>query len=87
MSTETAVLNEVLDPVGRCMNRDELQRLVEMRAPESVQARFDALAEKSSAGTLTGEERAEYETLVSAASFLAVLQSKARKLLRENHRD
>jgi hypothetical protein len=41
-------------------------------------------AEKSAAGTLTDAERSEYESLVSAGTFIAVLQSKARKLLQNS---
>ena len=84
MSTETTVLNELLDPVGRCLNPEAAKRLVALRASPTVQARIEELARKSGAGMLTREEQAEYESLVSAGTFIAVLQSKARKLLKDD---
>ncbi len=83
MSNEsrTAVLDKLFDPVSQCLTRDVAQRLVEMRAPMDVQDRLDELAEKSSAGTLSAEERSEYETYVRAINFIGVLQAKARALL------
>lgn len=84
MTTETAVLDELLEPVGQCMDRESLERLVALRAPASVQSRIDALSARSSTNELTREEQAEYETLVSAGTFIAVLQSKARKRLNKS---
>jgi hypothetical protein len=81
--TTTAVLNELLEPVGRLLTPEIAKELVDLRASASVQARIDLLAAKSSAGTLTADERAEYETCVAAGTFIAILQSKARKLLQE----
>ena len=83
MTNETVLLNELLDPVGRIMNRDELEQLVNLRAPAAVQARLDELAEKSTAGTLGRNEQIEYDSLISAGTLIAVLQSKARKLLKD----
>jgi hypothetical protein len=62
---------------------DAAKRLLELRASEAVQARMEELAKKSNEGTLSKEERDEYETLVSAGTMLAILQSRARKLLRD----
>lgn len=81
--TATAVLNELLDPVGRLLTAESAKQLIELRAPPSVQSLVDHLAAKSTEGTLTAEERADYETYVSAGTFIAVLQSKARKVLQE----
>jgi hypothetical protein len=79
----TSVLNELLDPVGRFLTADSAQRLLELHAPASVQAVIDELAAKSTEGTLTAEERSDYETFVAAGTFIAILQSKARKHLKE----
>lgn len=83
MPTEAALLDDLLEPVGRCMNRESLEKLVALRAPATVQSRLDELSQRSSSGQLSREESAEYETLVSAGTLIAVLQSKARKLLKE----
>ena len=82
MSQHTpVVLDRILDPVGRCLNREVARALVALRTDPEVEVRLEHLAESSTEGKLSDEERAEYETLVRALDFVAVLQSKARKLL------
>lgn len=83
MNARVTVLNDLLEPVGECLMGDGAKRLVALRAPPSVQVRLDELAAKSSEGTLSKEEREEYETLVSTGTIIAVLQSKARKMLKD----
>ncbi|MDA1252821.1 MAG: hypothetical protein O2820_26820 [Planctomycetota bacterium] len=81
MTTQTTALHELLDPVGQCLTPEGARRLIDLRASVPVQKRMDQLAAKSNAGTLTESERSEYESLVSAGTFIAILQSKARTLL------
>jgi hypothetical protein len=83
----TAVLNELLEPVGRILTVESAKQLIELRASPSVQALIEQLAAKSTEGTLTAEEQADYQTYVSAGTFIAILQSKARRLLRERSAD
>jgi hypothetical protein len=63
------------------------QKIVDLRADPAVQARLEVLAEKSTDGALTGDERTEYETYVRAIDFISVLQAQARAVLRNgtNH--
>lgn len=84
MSTARVVLDELLEPLGACLTLDVAERLAKLRAPESVQARIAALARKSDEGTLSDTEREEYEVFVSAGNFIAILQSKARRLLKDS---
>jgi hypothetical protein len=72
------VLDRVLEPVGRCLTPEAARKLAGLRADPVMQARVDDLADKATAGTLSADEQAEYEAYVSAATFLAVLQAKAR---------
>jgi hypothetical protein len=51
-------------------------------ADAQVQARYDELADKHSAGALTPRQRAELESLVRANSFLTLLKAEARAFLR-----
>ena len=81
--TTHAVLDELLDPVSHCLTLEVAHRVTQLRAPESVQRRMEQLAARSSEGTLSAQERHEYEAYVSAGTLIAVLQSKARKLLRD----
>jgi len=83
MSTAHPVLSELLDPVGDCLTLEVAERLVRLRAPASVQKRMEELARKSEEGQLSKDQQEEYEAYVSAGNFIAILQSKARKLLRD----
>ena len=58
-------LDDLLEPLSRCLD-DESARRVE------------ALAQRANQGSLTEEERAEYEALINAADFVAILKLKAR---------
>ena len=53
---------------------------------DKEQARMHELADKNQAGTLTQEESAELDNYVNAGDMLAILQSKARKLLKKTPR-
>jgi hypothetical protein len=48
-----------------------------------VQERVDALAERANEGLLSEDERAEYEALVNAEDFAAILKLKSRSQLSE----
>jgi len=49
-----------------------------------MQERIDYLAEQANEGLLTAEEREEYAGYLDAIDVIAVLQAKARSLLRES---
>ena len=66
------------------MTPEFARRIVNLRAPESVQKRIEQLAAKSTEGTLKKDEREEYEAFVSAGNFIAILQSKARRLIQDH---
>ncbi len=76
-----SVVDELLDPVGNCLTLEVAQRLAGLRATPQVQEKLDAFADKSSEGTLTAEERLEYEASLRAINFISVLQLKARALI------
>ena len=79
---EAPVLDRLLDPVGRILTPEVARKLVNLRCDSTVQARIDKLARKCNEGALTDPERREYETYVYALDFLAILQAKARALLK-----
>jgi len=72
------VLDELLDPISRCLSPDVARRIAGLRASPQVQQKMDDFAEKSTKGTLTAAERTEYETCVRAIDFIGLLQAKAR---------
>ena len=74
-------LDRLLDPVTRCLTPEAARRLVSLRADPEFQERIDLLADRCTEGELTPEEREAYENYVRTIQIIAVLQSKARKLL------
>ena len=76
------VFAESLDPLERCLNPESAAALASLKPDEKVQARVAALAERGNEGQLTAEERAEYNALIWADHFLAILQAKARHFQR-----
>ncbi len=81
MTTKTAVLDRMLDPV---ITRELAQQLLAYRADLELQSRIDELAEKCNEGILSPTEREEYEAYVSAISFVSILQAKARRVLKQD---
>ena len=78
------VLNRLLDPVGQLLSPEVARRLVDYRFDAKSQTRIDKLARKCNEGQLTHGERCEYETYVQTLDFIAILQSKARSLLKQS---
>ena len=78
-----SVLDRLLEPVTRCLTPESARALVELRADADAQTRIAELAEKCNEGRLTAEERREYETYVHVGNLIAILQAKARVLLRQ----
>jgi hypothetical protein len=56
--------------------------LLSMGFEESDRERMQQLADRSESGTLTDEERAEFDGYLHVGNLLAVIQSKARSALR-----
>jgi hypothetical protein len=83
MSVAT-VLDGLLEPLSRCLDAESARRLVELRVSPLVQERIDALAEQANEGSLTDEERTEYEALINAADFISILKLKAHQHLGPN---
>ena len=74
-----AGLDSLLEPLSLCLNADSARRLVAFRIDAPVQARIEVLGERANEGSLHGEERSEYEVLINAADFIAILKLKARR--------
>ena len=78
------VLNRLLDPLGQLLSPEVARRLVDYRFDAKLQTRIDKLARKCNEGQLTDCERCEYETYVQTLDFIAILQAKARSLLKRS---
>lgn len=82
----TDVIDRLAEPFVRTLTPDVARALVKLRADAAVQARMDELAEKCNEGLLTPDERDEYETSIRFANFMAILQAKARALLKDRRK-
>ena len=80
MST-TELLERVLGPFTECLTPDAAHKIIALRADPETQSRIDQLAEKANDGTLTSEERADYEKFRATFHVITILQSRARRLL------
>ena len=76
------VLDRLLDPLARILTPEVARKLVKLRFDSKTQARIDELARKSNEGELSEAEREDYETIVNAIDFIAILQAKARASLK-----
>lgn len=83
-SSAVSVLDGLLDPLSRCLDAESARRVAEFHIAPVVQERIEILAEQANEGLLTEEGRAEYEAIVNAADFIAMLKLKARRNLKSN---
>ena len=79
-----AGLDNLLEPLSLCLDAESARRLVAFRIDQPVQARIQMLGERANEGTLDAAERSEYEALLNAADFIAILKLKARRHLEQN---
>ena len=74
-------LDSLLEPLSLCLDAESARRLVAFRIDQPVQARIKMLGERANEGNLNASERSEYEALINAADFIAILKIKARRHL------
>ena len=83
MSTVAVHLDRLLEPLAASLSPEVAAKVADLRADEAMQSRIDDLAERANEGELTAEEREEYAGYLHAIDVIAVLQAKARSLLRK----
>ena len=83
-TVETSVLDRLVDPLGQILTPEVARKLVHLHFDAKAQARIDKLARKCNQGELSANERREYETYVLIIDFVALLQAKARALLKRS---
>ena len=76
-------LERLLRPLRRELSAELADALLRLKADSDVQARYDELADKNTAGALGAEDRAELESLVRANSILSLLKAEARAFLQQ----
>ena len=82
MSTAGIHLDRLLEPLAGCLTPEVAAKVADLRADEATQNRIDYLAQRANEGLLTREEREEYAGYLHAIDVIAVLQAKARAMLR-----
>ncbi len=83
MSTTAIHLDRLLEPLAECLSIEVAAKLANLRADDAMQDRIDYLAERSNEGVLSAQESDEYAGYLHAIDVIAVLQAKARSLLRK----
>ena len=76
-----ATLDDLLDPLSKCLDAESARRVVELRVSEQVQNRVADLAQRANEGRLSLDERNEYEAIVNAEDLISILQLKAQRHL------
>lgn len=84
---DVPVLDRLLDPVSRILTPEVARNLINLRFDRKAQTHIDKLARKCNEGKLSEAELREYETYVYAIDFIAILQAKARILLKRSTGD
>ena len=74
-----SVLDHWLEPV---ITPDVARRLLAVQTDPALEARIEELGARANEARLTESERSEYEQFVSDNDLIAILQAKARKVLR-----
>jgi hypothetical protein len=82
MSTTLPNIERILEPVTACLTPEVAQRIVDVRLDDPfMMQRLEFLREKANEGTLTEQERAEYEGFVEGNDLLMLIKDQARSML------
>ena len=76
-----ATLDDLLDPISKCLDAESARRLVDLRVSEPIQHRVADLAQRANEGQLSPDERNEYEALVNAEDLISILRHKPQQHL------
>jgi hypothetical protein len=82
---ESTLIERIVDPIGRFLTPEAAREILEVRADPETQRRIDELADKCNEGTLTPEERVEYQEFISVFNILTLLQVRARRITGPGH--
>lgn len=80
---ETSAFDRGVGPVMNIVLPGRTKSVIDFQADHELQERIQQLANKSTEGELTEQERAEYAGYVRANKFVAILKKQAHKLQSE----
>jgi len=82
--TEADVFSRLIDASNPTLTPEAAAGILQLGYSEPDHRRMAELAERSGAGTLTTDERREFESYVFVGDVLSLLKSKARLSLRKH---
>jgi len=80
-SDETTALERLLRPLPSQMSAELARAMVNLRADEQTQVRYDELATLRTEGRLTAAEQEELEAMVRANTLVGLLKAAAMSAL------
>lgn len=83
MATATDFLSAYIEPLVEDLTPQQARKILATRPTEQLITRVGVLAERANAGTLTDQERAEYEYYVDVDDVVGLLKAKARSVLKD----
>ena len=81
MATATDFLSTYLDPIAEDLTPQQAERILATRPSRELIARVEMLGDKANLGTLTEQERAEYEYYIDVDEAIGLLKARARDIL------
>ena len=81
MATATDFLSTYLDPIAEELTPQQAEKILATKPNDKLIARVEELANKANIGTLSEQERAEYEYYIEVDEAISLLKAKARDLL------
>jgi hypothetical protein len=81
MATATDFLSTYLDPIADELTPLQAEKILAAKPTKQVIARVEELGDKANEGTLSIQERAEYEYYIDVDEAISLLKAKARQLL------
>lgn len=80
-----ATLDDLLEPLSKCLDAESARCVVDLRVSEPVQNRVADLAQRAKEGRLSLDGRNEYEAIVNAEDLISILQLKVQRHLFPQH--
>lgn len=86
-NTEAAILARVIESEASAITPDVARYLLSMQLPRVDEERVNELSAKARAGSLNEGETRELDSYLHIGRLLAVMQSRARRLLKNSDSD
>jgi hypothetical protein len=79
-TSESLAFDRGVRPMLEIVLPEKAEAIIGFRADPELQARIEELAQKSTEGELTEDERSEYAGYVRANKFVAILKRQAQQI-------